>query len=82
MLIGGGGHWLLLVDGGMGGHSLPLVGGAGACAWGCGHRSWVLVVGGYGSLVAVVAEGGGSRLFMGGWHGCSSSPTLIWGQAC
>ena len=37
---------------------------------GCGHRSWVLVVGGRGSMVAVVTEYSGGRLFVGGWCPC------------
>ena len=35
---------------------------------GHGCHSWVLVVGGHGSMVAIVAEDGGGGSFMGGWH--------------
>ena len=44
VLVGGIGWWSLLVDG-AGGHLSLFVGGAGVCAWGHYHCSWVFMVG-------------------------------------
>ena len=42
--------------------------GRGRVRMGRGRRSWVLVLGGRGSMAAVVAEDGGGGSFMGGWR--------------